>query len=73
MADIGGHAIYKIEDTNMIYIPNDSVRITHPDEARYVLVVTAVFFFFSFKCGRPIRKQNTVERFICQKCKILEM
>lgn len=37
MADIGGHAIYKIEDTNMIYIPNDSVRITHPDEARYVV------------------------------------
>lgn len=43
MADIGGHAIYKIEDTNMIYIPNDSVRISHPDETRYVLVVTAVF------------------------------
>lgn len=42
MADIGGHAIYKIEDTNMIYIPNDSVRITHPDEARYVLVVTTI-------------------------------
>lgn len=54
MADIGGHAIYKIEDTNMIYIPNDSVRITHPDEARYVLVVTTIFL----KCGRPIRKQN---------------
>uniref|UniRef100_A0A4W4GZU7 SAC domain-containing protein n=1 Tax=Electrophorus electricus TaxID=8005 RepID=A0A4W4GZU7_ELEEL len=35
MADIGGHSIYKIEDTNMIYIPNDSVRITHPDEASY--------------------------------------
>uniref|UniRef100_A0A673MGC5 SAC domain-containing protein n=1 Tax=Sinocyclocheilus rhinocerous TaxID=307959 RepID=A0A673MGC5_9TELE len=35
MADIGGHSIYKIEDTNMIYIPNDSVRVTHPDEARY--------------------------------------
>ncbi|KAL0165299.1 hypothetical protein M9458_041052, partial [Cirrhinus mrigala] len=34
MADIGGHSIYKIEDTNMIYIPNDSVRVTHPDEAR---------------------------------------
>lgn len=44
MADIGGHAIYKIEDTNMIYIPNDSVRITHPDEARYVLVVITIFF-----------------------------
>ncbi|KAG2468404.1 FIG4 phosphatase, partial [Polypterus senegalus] len=35
VADIGGHSIYKIEDTNMIYIPNDSVRITHPDEASY--------------------------------------
>ncbi|RMC13127.1 hypothetical protein DUI87_10658 [Hirundo rustica rustica] len=35
MADIGGHAIYKIEDTNMIYIPNDSVRVSHPDEASY--------------------------------------
>lgn len=35
MADIGGHSIYKIEDTSMIYIPNDSVRVTHPDEARY--------------------------------------
>lgn len=38
MADIGGHSIYKIEDTNMIYIPNDSVRVTHPDEARFVYV-----------------------------------
>lgn len=38
MADIGGHSIYKIEDTNMIYIPNDSVRVTHPDEARLVYV-----------------------------------
>lgn len=36
MADIGGHSIYKIEDTTMIYIPNDSVRVTHPDEARYL-------------------------------------
>lgn len=35
MADIGGHSIYKIEDTSMIYIPNDSARVTHPDEARY--------------------------------------
>lgn len=34
MADIGGHSIYKIEDTTMIYIPNDSVRVTHPDEGR---------------------------------------
>lgn len=49
MADIGGHAIYKIEDTSMIYIPNDYVRITHPDEARYVCPGTdkLVFTFHS--------------------------
>lgn len=51
MADIGGHSIYKIEDTNMIYIPNDSVRITHPDEARYVRIFQNVDlssnFYFS--------------------------
>uniref|UniRef100_A0A3B3SRV5 SAC domain-containing protein n=1 Tax=Paramormyrops kingsleyae TaxID=1676925 RepID=A0A3B3SRV5_9TELE len=52
MADIGGHSIYKIEDTNMIYIPNDSVRITHPDEARYVRIFQNVDlssnFYFSY-------------------------
>nr|XP_023419433.1 polyphosphoinositide phosphatase [Cavia porcellus] len=54
MADIGGHAIYKIEDTNMIYIPNDSVRISHPDEARYLRIFQNVdlssnFYFSSLK------------------------
>lgn len=39
VADIGGHSIYKIEDTSMIYIPNDSVRVTHPDEGRYCHMV----------------------------------
>ncbi|KAJ0060795.1 hypothetical protein NL108_001656, partial [Boleophthalmus pectinirostris] len=52
MADIGGHSIYKIEDTSMIYIPNDSVRVTHPDEARYVRIFHNVDlssnFYFSY-------------------------
>lgn len=52
MADIGGHAIYKIEDTNMIYIPNDSARIAHPDEARYAKIFQSVDlssnFYFSY-------------------------
>lgn len=52
MADIGGHSIYKIEDTSMIYIPNDSVRVTHPDEARYVRIFQNVDlssnFYFSY-------------------------
>uniref|UniRef100_A0AAX7T5F2 SAC domain-containing protein n=1 Tax=Astatotilapia calliptera TaxID=8154 RepID=A0AAX7T5F2_ASTCA len=52
MADIGGHSIYKIEDTTMIYIPNDSVRVTHPDEARYLRIFQNVDlssnFYFSY-------------------------
>ena len=35
VAMIGPHTIYKIEDTSMAYIPNDTVRYTHPDENRY--------------------------------------
>uniref|UniRef100_H2YYI1 SAC domain-containing protein n=1 Tax=Ciona savignyi TaxID=51511 RepID=H2YYI1_CIOSA len=29
VAEIGGHSIYKIEDTTMINIPNSSVKINH--------------------------------------------
>ncbi|KAI4802362.1 hypothetical protein KUCAC02_020203 [Chaenocephalus aceratus] len=67
MADIGGHSIYKIEDTSMIYIPNDSVRVSHPDEARYVRIFQNVdlssnFYFRGLmNCGRhqlsPRRKR----------------
>ena len=34
VALIGGHTIFKIEDTAMVYIPNDIVRYVHPDESR---------------------------------------
>lgn len=36
VAVIGHHTIYKIEDTIMVYIPHESVRLLHPDEPRYV-------------------------------------
>lgn len=36
IAVIGHHAIYKIEETNMIYIPHETVRLIHPEEPRYV-------------------------------------
>ena len=38
VAIIGGHTIYKVEDTSMVYIPNDACtgRVQHPDEARFV-------------------------------------
>jgi hypothetical protein len=36
VALIGPHTIYKIEDTTMLYIPNETVRYVHPDESRSV-------------------------------------
>lgn len=52
MAVIGYHTIYKIEDTNMIYIPHESVRLVHPEEPRYVKMFQnidlASNFYFSY-------------------------
>ncbi|XP_042842904.1 polyphosphoinositide phosphatase isoform X7 [Panthera tigris] len=68
MADIGGHAIYKVEDTNMIYIPNDSVRITHPDEARYLRIFQNVdlssnfYFSYSYDLSHSLQYNLTVLR-----------
>lgn len=68
MADIGGHSIYKIEDTNMIYIPNDSVRITHPDEARYLRIFQNVdlssnfYFSYSYDLSHSLQYNLTVLR-----------
>ncbi|KAF5893809.1 polyphosphoinositide phosphatase, partial [Clarias magur] len=66
MADIGGHSIYKIEDTNMIYIPNDSVRVTHPDEARYVRMFQNVdlssnfYFSYSYDLSHSLQYNMTL-------------
>uniref|UniRef100_A0A4W2FAD6 FIG4 phosphoinositide 5-phosphatase n=1 Tax=Bos indicus x Bos taurus TaxID=30522 RepID=A0A4W2FAD6_BOBOX len=68
MADIGGHAVYKIEDTNMIYIPNDSVRISHPDEARYLRIFQNVdlssnfYFSYSYDLSHSLQYNLTVLR-----------
>ncbi|OWR48279.1 putative FIG4 protein [Danaus plexippus plexippus] len=52
IAVIGSHSIYKIEDTAMIYIPNDSSRPLHPDEQRYVKMFLAIDlstnFYYSY-------------------------
>ncbi|XP_050449976.1 polyphosphoinositide phosphatase isoform X1 [Cataglyphis hispanica] len=52
VAVIGHHTIYKIEDTSMIYIPNDIVRVFHPDEQRYVKMFQSIDlssnFYFSY-------------------------
>ncbi|XP_018336743.1 polyphosphoinositide phosphatase isoform X2 [Agrilus planipennis] len=52
VAHIGYHTIYKIEDTSMIYIPNDSVRTICPEESRYVKMFQSIDlssnFYFSY-------------------------
>lgn len=52
VAVIGHHAIYKIEDTSMIYIPHESVRLIHPEEQRYLKMFQNVDlssnFYFSY-------------------------
>lgn len=55
VALIGPHVIYKIEDTNMIYIPNENVRsamYNHSEEQRYVKIFQSIDlssnFYFSY-------------------------
>ncbi|KAI5709799.1 hypothetical protein M8J75_003381 [Diaphorina citri] len=52
VAVINNHTIYKIEDTSMEYIPNQTSRITHPDETRYVKMFQSIDlssnFYFSY-------------------------
>ncbi|XP_076064117.1 polyphosphoinositide phosphatase FIG4 [Oratosquilla oratoria] len=52
VAVIGLHTIYKVEDTHMIYIPNESVRKYHEDETKYVRLFQNVDlssnFYFSY-------------------------
>ncbi|XP_061609998.1 polyphosphoinositide phosphatase isoform X4 [Phyllopteryx taeniolatus] len=66
MADIGGHSIYKIEDTSMISIPNDSVRVAHPDEARYVRIfqnmdLSSNFYFsYSYDLSHSLQHNLTL-------------
>ncbi|XP_018585855.1 polyphosphoinositide phosphatase isoform X1 [Scleropages formosus] len=70
-ADIGGHSIYKIEDTNMIYIPNDSVRVAHPDEARYVRIFQNVdlssnfYFSYNYDLSHSLQFNLTLLRNTC--------
>lgn len=72
MADIGGHSIYKIEDTTMIYIPNDSVRVTHPDEARYVRIFQNVdlssnfYFSYSYDLSHSLQYNLTILQMPCE-------
>ncbi|KAK7789638.1 hypothetical protein R5R35_005398 [Gryllus longicercus] len=69
VAVIGHHTIYKIEDTTMIYIPNDGVRICHPDEARYVKMFQNIDlssnFYFSYSYDITHTLQNNMSQSSC--------
>ncbi|XP_075238567.1 polyphosphoinositide phosphatase FIG4 isoform X2 [Lycorma delicatula] len=61
VAVIGLHTIYKIEDTSMIYIPSESVRIPHPDEPRYLKMFQSIdlssnfYFSYSYDITRTLQ------------------
>ncbi|XP_062510489.1 polyphosphoinositide phosphatase-like [Corticium candelabrum] len=52
VALIGCHSVYKVEDTVIIPIPNDSVRVVNSDESRYLKIFqnvdTSSNFYFSY-------------------------
>ncbi|KAK4293153.1 hypothetical protein Pmani_034130 [Petrolisthes manimaculis] len=52
VAILGLHTVYKVEDTTMIYIPNESARKPNDDEAKYVRLFQNIDlssnFYFSY-------------------------
>ncbi|XP_054714497.1 polyphosphoinositide phosphatase-like [Uloborus diversus] len=52
VAYIGHHTIYKIQDTCMVYIPNDGEKNMHPQESKYVKLFQSMDlssdFYFSY-------------------------
>ncbi|CAL7934642.1 unnamed protein product [Xylocopa violacea] len=70
VAVIGHHTIYKIEDTSMIYIPNDTVRVFHPDEQRYVKMFQSIdlssnfYFSYSYDLTHTLQSNMTPPKHI---------
>ncbi|CAK9830385.1 Polyphosphoinositide phosphatase [Anthophora retusa] len=70
VAVIGHHTIYKIEDTSMIYIPSDHVRVFHPDEQRYVKMFQSIdlrsnfYFSYSYDLTHTLQSNMTPPKHI---------
>ena len=58
---LGHHSVFKIEDTAMVYIPNDEIREPHPDEARYVKMFQAIDLSSNFYFSYSYDLTNTVQ------------
>ena len=70
VASIGHHSLYKIEDTSMIYIPNDTIRVFHPDEQRYVKMFQSIdlssnfYFSYSYDLTHTLQSNMTPPKHI---------
>ncbi|KAG8230623.1 hypothetical protein J437_LFUL004535 [Ladona fulva] len=68
VAMVGHHTIYKIVDTNMIYIPNDGVRQPHPDEQKYYRMFQSIdlssnfYFSYSYDITHTLQNNLTLPR-----------
>lgn len=61
-AELGGHRIFKIEDTSMIYIPNSNARISHPDESRYLKSFQMVDLSSNFYYSNSYDLSNSLQQ-----------
>jgi hypothetical protein len=59
VAFIRYHIIYKMEDTAMIYIPNDGVHVSHPDEQRYVKMFQSIDLSSNFYFRCVVKKMHS--------------
>ncbi|XP_014261982.1 polyphosphoinositide phosphatase isoform X2 [Cimex lectularius] len=70
VAAIGLHYIYKIEDTEMIYIANEAIRVTHRDEARYLKMFQSIdlrsnfYFSYSYDITHTLQVNMAIPRAI---------
>uniref|UniRef100_UPI00358F8A78 polyphosphoinositide phosphatase isoform X1 n=1 Tax=Myxine glutinosa TaxID=7769 RepID=UPI00358F8A78 len=66
VAELGGHAVYRVEDTSMVYLPSDTTRVQHPEEHRYVKIFQNVDlssnFYFSYSYDLTHSLQHNVRQ-----------
>ncbi|KAF5302794.1 hypothetical protein FQA39_LY01974 [Lamprigera yunnana] len=68
VAVVGHHTIYKIEDTTILYIPHDTIRLLHPDEPRYLKMFQSIdlwsnfYFSYSYDITRTLQYNMSVPR-----------
>ncbi|EEC07734.1 SAC domain-containing protein, putative, partial [Ixodes scapularis] len=68
IAIIGHHTIYKIEDTSMVYLPNNPEHSVHPGESRHVMFQNVDLrsnFYFSYSYDLTHTLQYNLTPLVC--------